>query len=157
MYRLKKWLINDILSCDIDIYTVYYSINHIIIIMSLLYLSHSFLHSIAPFFPKQVQLSWHLKPIGSLMNFPSVAPRAGMDTKPHGFNEATTRRLTEAMRFLQLRTYSLFLVGWMYIMGYSKKMYIYIYQIIIEITWNYNNLHWNKAVFKETLWTKLQG
>lgn len=45
------------------------------------------------------------------MNFPSVAPRAGMDTKPHGFNEATTRHLTKAMRFLQLRTYSLFWWG----------------------------------------------
>lgn len=77
----------------------------------------------------------------------------------HGFNEATTRRLTEAMRFLQLRTYSLFLVGWMYIMGYSKKMYIYIYIFVSDHNWNYiyNNLHWNKAVFKETLCKKLQG
>lgn len=87
MYRLKKWSINDILSCDIDIYTVYYSINYIIIYTVFSVFCHiPFCTPSPPFFPKQVQLSWHLKPIGSLMNFPSVAPRAGMDTKPHGFN-----------------------------------------------------------------------
>ena len=47
-YRLKKWLINDILSCDIDICILQYKIYKKLYCVYFI-LSHSFLHSIAPF------------------------------------------------------------------------------------------------------------